>query len=159
MYYDKQEPIKYIPSHRILAINRGEKEEYIKVKKYKNQKKKILIYIEKDTIKRRNTIHRNAKSNDTRLIQKTNRTINRQRNTFRSNRKSRRKKSNKSIWTKLKTTITRSTNKRKNSNGFDPAYRTGCKIAVIDETGKVLDYTTVYPTEPQNDVEGAKKNY
>ena len=41
--------------------------------------------------------------------------------------------------------------------GFDPAYRTGCKIAVIDETGKLLDYTTVYPTEPQNDVEGAKK--
>ena len=41
--------------------------------------------------------------------------------------------------------------------GFDPAYRTGCKIAVIDETGKVLDTTTVYPTEPQNDVEGAKK--
>ena len=41
--------------------------------------------------------------------------------------------------------------------GFDPAYRTGCKIAVIDETGKVLDTTIVYPTEPQNDVEGAKK--
>ena len=41
--------------------------------------------------------------------------------------------------------------------GFDPAYRTGCKIAVIDETGKLLDYTTVYPTEPQNDVEKAKK--
>ena len=41
--------------------------------------------------------------------------------------------------------------------GFDPAYRTGCKIAVIDETGKVLDTDTVYPTEPQNDVEGAKK--
>ena len=41
--------------------------------------------------------------------------------------------------------------------GFDPAYRTGCKIAVIDETGKVLDYTTVYPTEPQNDIEGAQE--
>lgn len=41
--------------------------------------------------------------------------------------------------------------------GFDPAYRTGCKIAVIDETGKLLATTTVYPTEPQNDVEGAKK--
>ena len=41
--------------------------------------------------------------------------------------------------------------------GFDPAYRTGCKIAVIDKTGKLLDTTTVYPTEPQNDVEGAKK--
>ena len=47
--------------------------------------------------------------------------------------------------------------KGKTVMGFDPAYRTGCKIAVIDETGKVLDYTTVYPTEPQNDVEGAKK--
>ena len=41
--------------------------------------------------------------------------------------------------------------------GFDPAYRTGCKIAVIDETGKLLATTTVYPTAPQNDVEGAKK--
>ena len=41
--------------------------------------------------------------------------------------------------------------------GFDPAYRTGCKIAVIDKTGKLLDTTTVYPTEPQNDIEGAKK--
>ena len=41
--------------------------------------------------------------------------------------------------------------------GFDPAYRTGCKIAVIDETGKLLDYTTIYPTDPQNDVAGARK--
>ena len=41
--------------------------------------------------------------------------------------------------------------------GFDPAYRTGCKIAVIDETGKLLATTTVYPTEPQNDIVGSKK--
>ena len=41
--------------------------------------------------------------------------------------------------------------------GFDPAYRTGCKIAVIDSTGKLLDTTTIYPTEPQNDIEGSKK--
>ena len=47
--------------------------------------------------------------------------------------------------------------KGKTVMGFDPAYRTGCKIAVIDETGKVLDIETVYPTEPQNDVEGAKE--
>ena len=47
--------------------------------------------------------------------------------------------------------------KNKTVMGFDPAYRTGCKIAVIDETGKLLEYTTVYPTEPQNDVVGAKK--
>lgn len=41
--------------------------------------------------------------------------------------------------------------------GFDPAYRTGCKIAIIDEMGKFLDYTVVYPTEPQNDIAGATK--
>lgn len=41
--------------------------------------------------------------------------------------------------------------------GFDPAYRTGCKIAVVDKNGKLLDYTTVYPTKPQNNVDGAKK--
>ena len=47
--------------------------------------------------------------------------------------------------------------KGKTVMGFDPAYRTGCKIAVIDETGKVLDIATVYPTAPKNDIEGAKK--
>ena len=47
--------------------------------------------------------------------------------------------------------------KGKTVMGFDPAYRTGCKIAVIDETGKVLDVSTVYPTAPQNDTESAKK--
>ena len=41
--------------------------------------------------------------------------------------------------------------------GFDPAFRTGCKIAIVDKNGKLLDTTTVYPTEPQNNVEGAKK--
>ncbi|HAA81245.1 MAG TPA: RNA-binding transcriptional accessory protein, partial [Thermoanaerobacter sp.] len=41
--------------------------------------------------------------------------------------------------------------------GFDPAYRTGCKIAVVDETGKLLDTATVYPTPPQNDFENSKK--
>src|SRR5699024_9008911 len=41
--------------------------------------------------------------------------------------------------------------------GFDPAYRTGCKLAVIDETGKVLDTGVIYPTEPQNDIEGSTK--
>ena len=102
MYYDKQEPIKYIPSH--------------KSKNTKTRRKNINVYRKRHN-KRRNTIHRKAKSNNTRRIQKINRTINRQRNPFRLNRKSRRK-SNKSIWTELKTTITRSTNKRKNSNGI-----------------------------------------
>ena len=111
MYYDKQEPIKYIPSHRILAINRGEKEEYIKVKIQKPEEK-ILIYIEKDIIKGETQFTEMLKAtildSFKRLIEPS---IDRE---IRSdlNRKSRRK-SNKSIWTKLKTTITRSTNKRK----------------------------------------------
>ena len=60
MYYEYSEPIKYIPSHRILAINRGEKEEFLKVK-IENPEEKILAYIEKDIIKGETQFTRNAK--------------------------------------------------------------------------------------------------
>ena len=60
MYYEYSEPIKYIPSHRILAINRGEKEEFLKVKIEKPEEK-ILAYIEKDIIKGETQFIRNAK--------------------------------------------------------------------------------------------------
>ena len=61
------------------------------------------------------------------------------------------------FWENAKLLLIGAPIKNKTVMGFDPAYRTGCKIAVIDETGKLLEYTTVYPTEPQNDVAGAKK--
>ena len=155
MYYDKQEPIKYIPSHRILAINRGEKEEFIKVKIQKPEEK-ILMYIEKDTIKGETQFTQMLK--DTiqdsfeRLIEPS---IDRE---IRSDLTEKaEEKAIKVFGQNSKQLLLGAPIKGKTVMGFDPAYRTGCKIAVIDETGKVLDYTTVYPTEPQNDVEGAKK--
>ena len=155
MYYDKQEPIKYIPSHRILAINRGEKEEYIKVKIQKPEEK-ILIYIEKDIIKGETQFTEKLKATIQdafkRLIEPS---IDRE---IRSDLTEKaEEKAIKVFGQNSKQLLLGAPIKGKTVMGFDPAYRTGCKIAVIDETGKVLDYTTVYPTEPQNDVEGAKK--
>ena len=155
MYYDYSESIKFIPSHRILAINRGEKEEFIKVKLEKPEEK-ILLYIEKDVIKGetqfsnmlRNTILDSFK----RLIEPS---IDRE---IRSDLTQKaEEKAIKVFGQNAKQLLLGAPIKGKTVMGFDPAYRTGCKIAVIDETGKVLDYTTVYPTEPQNDVVGAKK--
>ena len=155
MYYDKQEPIKYIPSHRILAINRGEKEEFIKVKIQKPEEK-ILMYIEKDIIKGETQFTQMLK--DTildsfeRLIEPS---IDRE---IRSDLTEKaEEKAIKVFGQNSKQLLLGAPIKGKTVMGFDPAYRTGCKIAVIDETGKVLDIATVYPTAPQNDVEGAKK--
>ena len=155
MYYDFQEAIKFIPSHRILAINRGEKEDFLKVKIEKPEEK-ILNYIERDIIKGdtqftvmlKDTILDSFK----RLIEPS---IDRE---IRSDLTEKAEdKAIKVFGKNSKQLLLGAPIKGKTVMGFDPAYRTGCKIAVIDETGKVLDYTTVYPTEPQNDVEGAKK--
>ena len=155
MYYDYSEAIKYIPSHRILAINRGEKEEFLKVKIEKPEEK-ILAYIEKDIIEGQTQFTQMLK--DTiqdsfkRLIEPS---IDRE---IRSDLTEKaEEKAIKVFGQNSKQLLLGAPIKGKTVMGFDPAYRTGCKIAVIDETGKVLDYTTVYPTEPQNDIENAKK--
>ena len=155
MYYDYSEPIKYIPSHRILAINRGEKEDAIKVKLEKPEDK-ILAYVEKDIIKGETQFTEMLKNtildSFERLIEPS---IERE---IRSDLTEKaEEKAIKVFGQNSKQLLLGAPIKGKTVMGFDPAYRTGCKIAVIDETGKVLDYTTVYPTEPQNDVEGAKK--
>lgn len=155
MYYEYKEAIKYIPSHRILAINRGEKEDFLKVKLEKPEEK-ILKYIERDVIKGetqftdmlRTTIEDSFK----RLIEPS---IERE---IRSDLTEKaEEKAIKVFGQNSKQLLLGAPIKGKTVMGFDPAYRTGCKIAVIDETGKVLDYITVYPTAPQNDVENAKK--
>ena len=155
MYYDYQEAIKYIPSHRILAINRGEKEDFLKVKIEKPEEK-ILEYIQRDIIKGETQFTQMLK--DTildsfkRLIEPS---IDRE---IRADLTEKAEdKAIKVFGKNSKQLLLGAPIKGKTVMGFDPAYRTGCKIAVIDETGKLLDYTTVYPTEPQNDVEGAKK--
>ena len=155
MYYEFSEEIKKIPSHRILAINRGEKEEFLKVKLSKPEDK-ILYYIEKDIIKGdtqfteilKDTILDSFK----RLIEPS---IERE---IRSDLTEKaEEQAIKVFGENAKQLLLGAPLKDLVVMGFDPAYRTGCKIAVIDETGKVLDTTTIYPTAPQNDVEGAKK--
>ena len=155
MYYDYSEGLRFIPSHRILAINRGEKEDFLKVKIEKNEEK-ILNLMERDILKGQNQFTEMLKNtildSFTRLIEPS---IDRE---IRSDLTEKAEESAIKVFGKnSKQLLLGAPIKGKTIMGFDPAYRTGCKIAVIDETGKLLDYTTVYPTEPQNDVEGAKK--
>ena len=154
MYYDYSEVVARIPSHRILAINRGEKEEFLKVKLEKNEEK-ILNFIERDIIKGETQFTEYLKNtisdSFSRLIEPS---VDRE---IRSDLTEKaEEKAIKVFGQNAKQLLLGAPIKGKTVMGFDPAYRTGCKIAVIDETGKILDYTTVYPTEPQNDIEGAK---
>ena len=155
MYYDFSEKISRIPSHRILAINRGEKEEFLKVKLEKPEDI-IINYIENDIIKGNTKFTDILKEtiNDSfkRLIEPS---IDRE---IRSDLTEKaEEKAIKVFGKNAKQLLLGSPIKGQTVMGFDPAYRTGCKIAVIDETGRVLDTATIYPTAPQNDVENSKK--
>ena len=155
MYYDFSEKINRIPSHRILAINRGEKEDFLKVKLEKPEDT-IINYIEKDIIKGNTEFTDILKEtiNDSfkRLIEPS---IDRE---IRSDLTEKAEEQAIKVFGKnAKQLLLGSPIKGQTVMGFDPAYRTGCKIAVIDETGKVLDTATIYPTAPQNDVENSKK--
>ena len=155
MYYDFSEKINRIPSHRILAINRGEKEEFLKVKLEKPEDT-IINYIENDIIKGNTEFTDILKEtiNDSfkRLIESS---IDRE---IRSDLTEKAEEQAIKVFGKnAKQLLLGSPIKGQTVMGFDPAYRTGCKIAVIDETGKVLDTATIYPTAPQNDVENSKK--
>ncbi len=155
MYYDFSEKVNHLPSHRILAINRGEKEEYLKVKLEKPEEK-ILNFIASDMIKGNTqfTAMLQATIEDSwkRLIEPS---IDRE---IRSDLTEKAENQAIKVFGKnAKALLLAAPLKGYTVMGFDPAYRTGCKIAVIDETGKLLATTTVYPTQPQNDIEGAKK--
>ncbi len=155
MYYDFKEGILKIPSHRILAINRGEKEEFLKVKIDKPDDK-ILDYLKKQIIKDYKSqfnelLTLTIEDSYKRLIEPSIERELRNDLTERSE-----EKAIKVFGKNAKQLLLQPPIKDMTVMGFDPAYRTGCKIAVIDKTGKLLDTTTVYPTEPQNDVEGAK---
>ena len=155
MYYDFNESVNRLPSHRILAINRGEKEDFLKVKIDKPEEK-ISDYIERDTIKGHTQFEpylKNAIEDSwKRLIEPS---IDRE---IRSDLTEKaEEKAIKVFGKNAKQLLLSAPIKNLTVIGFDPAYRTGCKIAVIDETGKVLETTTIYPTEPQNDVENSAK--
>ena len=155
MYYDFTEVVHKLPSHRILAINRGEDEEFLKVSIDKPEEK-ILYYVQKDIIKGntqfKTMLEETILDAFKRLIEPS---IERE---IRSDLTEKaEEKAIKVFGQNAKQLLLGAPIKGKTVMGFDPAYRTGCKIAVIDETGKVLDTATVYPTAPQNDEQGAKK--
>ena len=156
MYYDFSELISKVPSHRILAMNRGEKEEFLKVKIDKPEEK-ILDYIKRDIIKDKNSqfskiLNTAIEDSYKRLIEPS---IDREIRTDLTEKAD--EKAINVFGKNAKQLLLQPPIKNINVIGFDPAYRTGCKIAVIDSTGKLLDTTTIYPTEPQNDIEGSKK--
>ncbi len=155
MYYDYAEAVNKIPSHRILAINRGEKEEFLKVK-IEETDDEILSYLNGEIIIEnshyKDVLVETIADSYKRLIKPS--VENEVRNELSDVAE---EQAIKVFGQNAKKLLLQPPLKGLTVMGFDPAYRTGCKIAVIDETGKVLDTTTVYPTEPQNDVDGAKK--
>lgn len=152
MYYDYQEPVHKMPPHRILAVNRGEREEFIKVKLeveeapiWERLKQWFGIpahsYIEEivqDSYKRliAPSIEREVRASMTELAEEQAIKI------FSEN---------------LRHLLLQPPVREKMVLGIDPAYRTGCKWAVVDDTGKMLEVGVIYPTPPQEKIEESKE--
>lgn len=156
MYYDFKEPVSRIAKHRILALNRGEKEEFLQVK-IDVPTEQIINYLKTRVVGKNVSVTseyvaRAAEDSYERLIAPS---IEREvRNELTE---AAEEQAMKVFAENLRNLLLQPPVKGHVVMGLDPAYRTGCKIAVIDETGKVLDTTVVYPTPPQNKVEEAKK--
>lgn len=156
MYYNFSEEIKKIPSHRILAITRGEKEKILKVK-LELDEESVTKYLQKEITKKESIFKEYIMlcidDSYKRLIKPS---IEREiRNELFEEAS---EKAIEVFGVNAKNLLMQPPIKDVIVMGFDPAYRTGCKIAIIDDTGKLLDYTTIYPTQPQNDIEGATKS-
>lgn len=153
MYYEYSEAVKSIPPHRILAINRGEKEKILSVK-INCDMDRILDYLKRECLKGNNTtdiyIEKSIEDSLKRLIYPS---IERE---LRSELTDMGEEGAIKIFkANLKALLMQPPIKGKNVLGYDPGFRNGCKIAVLDDTGKLLDTAIVYATAPQNDVEGS----
>lgn len=156
MYYDFAEAVNKLPSHRILAINRGEKEGFLKVSIEFGMEtlqnwlvKQVCLGVNpsfderlklaaEDALKRLicPSIEREVRNWLTEKAEVESISV------FAQN---------------TKPLLMQAPVSEVRVLAIDPGYRTGCKVTVLDETGKLLDYTTIYPTEPRNDVEGSQK--
>lgn len=155
MYYAYDEPVARIPSHRILAVNRGEKEGFLKVKLELNEDSAIRILYERFVVNgsvTTETVKNAAIDAWKRLIEPS---VEREVRGELTERASEQAMGMFAL--NLKPLLLQPPVRNKVILGLDPAYRTGCKIAVVNETGKVLDTTVVYPTPPQKKVEEAKR--
>ena len=156
MYYHYEEPVKKCAGHRVLALNRGEKEKLLTVK-VTAPEEKILQYLEKQVIVRENPITApvlKAVAEDSyyRLIAPA---IEREvRNELTEKAED---GAIKVFGKNLEQLLMQPPIAGQVVLGWDPAFRTGCKLAVVDATGKVLDTVVIYPTAPQNKVADAKK--
>ncbi len=156
MYADYSEIIPEIKNHRILAINRGEKEDCLKAKIFFNPDIAKRVCLAKYLKPNGNAdcaklIEEAADDGYDRLIQPS---IEREVRAILTDRAS--EQAIKMFEVNLRPLLLQPPVKGKVTLGLDPAYRTGCKVAVVDETGKVLDTGVIYPVPPKNDIEGAK---
>lgn len=156
MYYYYSEDVKYIKPHRVLAVNRGEKEGVLSVSLEYN-KEYIYNYLEKKLIKDENSecavyVKDAIVDSYKRLIGPS---VERE---IRSELTEKSEEGAIEVFAKnLENYLLTPPMKDKMILGLDPAYRTGCKLAVIDYTGQMLDIKVIYPHEPKNDFEGSKK--
>ena len=155
MYYQYEEPVSKVAGHRVLAINRGENEKFLTVK-VEAPEERILQFLRTKTIINDNHVTSPileeviADSYDRLIAPAIEREI-------RNDLTEKAEDGAISVFGKnLEQLLLQPPIKGKVVLGWDPAFRTGCKLAVVDETGKVLDTKVIYPTAPQNKVEQAK---
>ena len=155
MYYNFEEPVKKIAGHRVLALNRGEAEKVLTVK-VNAPKERILRYLEKKLITKENeyttpVICAAVEDSYDRLIAPA---IERE---IRNDLTEKAEDGAINVFGKnLEQLLLQPPIAGKVVLGWDPAFRTGCKLAVVDATGKVLDTKVIFPTAPQNKVEESK---
>ncbi len=154
MYYEYSEAINRVANHRILALDRGEKEDFLSVKLEVDEENALQL-IFKQVLKEasicQQAVRDSAVDAYKRLIFPS---VEREIRNMLTERAQ--EQAMKVFSVNLKHLLMAAPFKGKVTLGLDPAYRTGCKIAVVDETGKVLETTVVYPTPPQNKTEQAK---
>lgn len=156
MYYGYGESISRIPNHRILAINRGEKEKKIKVK-LKAPVEDICELLRKKVITNKKSIFYDIMTNTVedsykRLMAPV---VERELRNILTDRAE--KEAVKVFAKNTENLLMVPPIKDAKVIAIDPGFRTGCKVTMLDETGKLLDYTTIFPTEPKKDIYGARK--
>ncbi|XGA32948.1 RNA-binding transcriptional accessory protein [Virgibacillus sp. CBA3643] len=157
MYYDYNEAVRSMVSHRILALNRGEKEDVLKVG-IQPPAEKITEYLRSEIIQKSTKVQAAEILNDAiedgykRLIQPS---IEREIRTSLTEKAE--EQAIDVFSTNLKNLLLQPPLKGRTILGVDPAFRTGCKLAIVDETGKVHDVSVMYPTAPKKDTAGAEK--
>lgn len=156
MYYEFRDRLKYMKNYRVLAINRGEKEKVLSVK-FDYDEDKIFEYLSSKIIKKKESfvvseIELALKDSLKRLMLPSIERLIRSELTETAE-----KSAIETFSTNLENVLMTSPIKGARVLGFDPAFRTGCKLAVLDENGNVLDIAVIYPNAPINDTEKSKK--